>query len=238
MRTSMKLSVLGMTAAAALVTTACDPSGSDGKADDAASPAPSASTSASTSDSLSPSVPASTPSKPALDKTASPSPTRAGSSGDDKNDKNDKWDLADRQTPPTGSVCDHDGQGPYGAIKSVTMGGESPTGLGLVLGFYQCDGGSPRFTPSSATGAATDVLVDPAHLKVVVGGQLASELGTKTPDTSKFFDKLAQMEDKNELKGPKAPQFYFRIDSASDDVNEMPDDSSHIIYLYQIVDGG
>ncbi|MGW3495635.1 hypothetical protein [Streptomyces sp. NPDC001020] len=230
MCTNAKLYVLGMAAAAALVTTACDPSGSDGKADDTARPAPSAPASPL------PSAPTSAPTKPAPDKPASPSPARSGGIDDGKNGS---WGLADRQTPPTGSVCDHDGQGPYGAIESVNMGGESPTGLGMVLGHYQCDGGTgPDFVPDSATGAATDVLIDVAHLKVVVGAQLASELGTKTPDTNKFLDQLAKMGAKNELKGPKAPQFYLRIDAASDDVNEMPDDSSHIIYLYQIVDGG
>ncbi|MFF2507769.1 hypothetical protein ACFVTY_31045 [Streptomyces sp. NPDC058067] len=118
------------------------------------------------------------------------------------------------------------------------MGGESPDAvIGLVLGWYRCGDTGPDFVPGSATGAATNVLVDSAHLKVVVGGQLASRLGTRTPSADKFLDQLARMQDKDELKGRKAPQFYFRIDAVSDDVNAMPDDGSRVIYLYQITDG-
>jgi len=95
---------------------------------------------------------------------------------------------------------------------------------------------SASFVPTSATGTATDVFVDNVHLKVVVGGKLASELGTKTPDANAFLNKLAQMEDKGELKYPKAPEFYFQSEATNPDASEG--DNTHLIYLYQIVDGG
>ncbi|MEV3857100.1 hypothetical protein AB0J38_22560 [Streptomyces sp. NPDC050095] len=235
MNRNMKQYALGVAVVAALsVTTACGPSEDDGKAGSSASPSASASAPTSAS-----------PSASAPDKTGTPAPIKSGeansgggnggsSGGDDKGD----WDYADRQTPPTGSVCDHGGQGPYGSIESVNMGGESPFPVfGVVLGMYECGAEGPKFVPSSATGAATNVLVDDIHLKVVVGGKLASDLGTKTPKANAFIDQLVKMEDSGELKGPKAPQFYFRIDAQSDDVNSMPEDDSHIIYLYQIIDG-
>ncbi|WP_223206001.1 hypothetical protein [Streptomyces xanthii] len=227
-RTSRKLYVLGVAAAAALALSACGPGDSEGSADGptSASPTTAQSTPPSTPDS--PSAPASSPVPSSPDPTISGGPGDAGNGG---------WDLADRQTPPAGSVCDHDGQGPYGAIESVSAGGESPTMLGLVLGSYRCDADGPTFTPSSATGAATDVLTDDTHLKVVVGGQLAQDLGTKTPDANTFVKHLMDLQDKNALGGPKAPQFYFRTDVPSDDINAMPDDNSHLIYLFQITDG-
>ncbi|MEV0096020.1 hypothetical protein [Streptomyces sp. NPDC050738] len=222
MRKSMKLYVLGAVVATALTATACDPSSGDKKADDKSS------------------APASAPSKPGKTTGAgttgtattptTPQPSKGGSGGGYK--------YANRQKPPSTMVCEHGGQGPYGSIESVNFGGESPnTVIGLVLGSYECVGGdgAPTFTPNSATGAATDVLLDDAHLKVVVGGDLASKLGTKTPSASKFVDQLAKMQDSGQLKGRKAPQFYFRLDTPSDDVNTTPDDNTHVIYLYQLI---
>ncbi|MFC4891181.1 hypothetical protein [Streptomyces beijiangensis] len=224
MRGSMKLFALGAVVATALTATACEPKGAD-KSDDKSSPPASA-----------PSKPGKTPGSGSTGK-ATPTPTKPSDGGSGGGGK-----YADRQVPPTGSICDHGGQGPYGAIESVNFGGDSPnTVVGLVLGSYECaqpGEASPVFTPSSATGAATDILLDDAHLKVVVGGRLASQLGTKTPSANKFVKKLAEMQDDGKLEGTKAPQFYFRSDVPSDDVNSMPDDTSHIVYLYQIVDGG
>lgn len=211
-RKTMKLYALGVAVAAALTTTACEPSEGDGKADGKTSPS------------------ASAPSKPDAD---SGGANTGGSGGEDG-----KYEYADRQAPPQGSVCDNGGQGPYGVIESVNFGGEAPnTTIGLVLGQYECGNEGPVFKPNSATGAAMDVLLDDSHLKVVVGGTLASDLGTKTPDANTFVKQLAEMQDNGELGGPKSPEFYFRIDGESDDVNTMPDDESHIIYLYQIIDG-
>ncbi|WP_217212965.1 hypothetical protein [Streptomyces sp. AC550_RSS872] len=211
-RKKMKLYALAVAVAAALTTTACEPGEGDGKADGETSPS------------------ASAPSKPDAD---SGGANTGGSGG-----KDDTYEYADRQTPPQSSVCDDGGQGPYGMIESVNFGGEAPnTTIGLVLGRYECGDEGPVFKPTSATGAATDVLLDDSHLKVVVGGTLASDLGTKTPDANTFVKQLAKMRDNGELGSPKSPEFYFRIDSESNDVNTMPDDESHIIYLYQIIDG-
>lgn len=208
----MKLYALGVAVAAALTATACEPSAGDGKADGKTSPSESA------------------PSKPGADS------GRANTGGSGREDGT--YGYADRQTPPKGSVCDNGGQGPYGLIESVNFGGEAPnTTVGLVLGQYECGGEGPVFKPAGATGAAMDVLLDDSHLKVVVGGTLASDLGTRTPDANTFVKQLAQMQDNGELGGPKSPEFYFRIDGESDDVNTMPDDQSHVIYLYQIIDG-
>ncbi|NEB75348.1 hypothetical protein G3I40_08915 [Streptomyces sp. SID14478] len=217
MHNSRKLRVLGVgvAVAAALTTAACDAGASDGKDDGTTSPSATRSSAAPR-----------TPSKP------------AAATSDTSDGKGDGG-HADRQTPPTGSVCDHDGQGPYGAIESVNMGGESPYPVvGLVLGRYECADAGPTFVPTSATGAASNVFVDTDHLKVVVGGTLASDLGTRTPSPDAFLDALVKKEDRGELRGRSAPRFYFRIDAASDDVNAMPDDDSHIIYLYQLTDGG
>lgn len=211
-RKTMKLYALAVAVAAALTTTACEPSEGEGKADGKTSPSTSA------------------PSKPDAD---SGGANTGGSGGED-----DTYEYADRQTPPQGSVCNNGGQGPYGVIESVNFGGEAPnTTIGLVLGQYECGNEGPVFKPTSATGAAMDVLLDDSHLKVVVGGTLASDLGTKTPDANTFVKQLAQMQDNGELGGPKSPEFYFRIDGKSDDVNTMPDNESHVIYLYQIIDG-
>jgi hypothetical protein len=238
-RKTMKLYALGVAVAAALTATACEPSEGGGKADGKTSPS------------------ASAPSKPDADsggantggsggegttdpaKTGTPDPEKTGSSNTGGSGGEDgKYEYADRQTPPKGSICDNGGQGPYGKIESVNFGGEAPnTTIGLVLGMYECGSEGPVFKPTSATGAAMDVLLDDSHLKVVVGGTLASDLGTKTPDANTFVKQLAEMQDNGELGGPKSPEFYFRIDGESDDVNTMPDDESHIIYLYQIIDG-
>ncbi|MYT75380.1 MULTISPECIES: hypothetical protein [unclassified Streptomyces] len=223
-RPGLRACALGAAVAAALTLTACDQSSADPKTAHTESPATNAPASPSAA-SPSPSKSASTP---AAEPTASTTTPRAASPAG--------WKYAHRQTPPTGSVCDHDGQGPYAKIESVSFGGESPTLVGLVLGHYDCDGAKPRFVPSSATGAATDVLVDTNHLKTVVGGRIASRMGTRTPAASPFLDELARMQDKGELKGAKAPEFWFRIDAPSDDVNAMPDDNSRLIYLYQLVD--
>ncbi|WKX69303.1 hypothetical protein [Streptomyces sp. XD-27] len=223
-----------MAVAAALTTTACESSEGDGKADGKADGTTSASASASQSTDA--------PSKPDPDKSGTAAPTKTGGAnsgggngGSGGSNEKGGRDYADRQTPP-GSVCDNDGQGPYGKIESVNMGGESPYPvMGLVLGMYECGDAGPNFVPTSATGAATNVLVDDARLKVVVGGELASKLGTKTPDADKFLDQLALMEDNGELKGPKAPEFYFQSDAANPDA---PDgDDTEIIYLHQIIDG-
>ncbi len=221
-RTTMKLYALGLAAAAALTTTACEQEGSD-KTRDTTSPSASA---ARTPDAGSGGEDS--------DKAGSPDAEQAGGSGGEDG----AYRFADRQTPPTGSVCDNGGQGPYGAIQTVNFGGEAPnTVVGMVLGHYDCAGGAPVFKPTSATGAAMDVLLDDSHLKVVVGGTLATDLGTNTPDVNTFVKHLAEMEGNGELGGPRSPQFYFRIDGTSDDVNTMPDNESHIIYLHQVNDG-
>ncbi|MER7577308.1 hypothetical protein [Streptomyces sp. NPDC126514] len=225
-RRTMKLYALGLAVAAALTTTACEQDGDEGKADAKTSPS------------------ADAPSAPEPDsggegtsdpeETSTPDSEKTGGPGGEDG----TYRYADRQTPPTGSVCDNGGQGPYGVIESVTFGGEAPNAtIGLVLGQYECGNEGPVFQPTSATGAATDVVLDEGHLKVVVGGTLASDVGTKTPDANTFVNQLAKMQDNGELGGPKSPEFYFRIDAESDDVNAMPDDESHIIYLYQIIDG-
>ncbi|WP_229377349.1 hypothetical protein [Streptomyces sp. VRA16 Mangrove soil] len=238
MRKSMKAYALGAAVAAALTVTACGPGGSDDKADGSASPSASTSASASASASAGASPSQSASSTPSRTASASTTGSAGGNGGASGGSGSKDWDYADRQTPPTGSVCDHDGQGPYGKIEGLAVGGETPYAtLDLVLGMYQCDGEGPTFVPSSATGAATTVAVDSNHLKVVVGGRLASDLGTKTPKANAFFDELGKLDSEGGLKGAKAPEFYFRVDSASDDVNVMPDDSTHIIYLYQIIDG-
>ncbi|MCL8015904.1 hypothetical protein [Streptomyces sp. AS02] len=243
-RKTMKLCALAVAVAAALTTTACEPGESDAKADGKTSPSASApskpdadSGGANTSGANTGGSGSGRTTDP--DTTGTPDPEKTGSSKTGGSGGVDgKYEYADRQTPPQGSVCDNGGQGPYGVIESVTFGGEAPnTTVGLVLGNYDCGKEGPVFKPTSATGAAMDVLLDDSHLKVVVGGTLASDLGTKTPDANTFVKQLAQMQDNGELGGPKSPEFYFRIDGESDDVNTMPDDESHIIYLYQIIDG-
>ncbi|WP_353940871.1 hypothetical protein ABII15_04025 [Streptomyces sp. HUAS MG91] len=224
LRNGLRACALGAAVTAALTLTACDQSNADAKPTRAASPSGSGPSSPS-ADSASPSTSAAAPSAEPATSTSTPGRARP-----------DGWKFAHRQKPPTGSVCDHDGQGPYAKIESVSMGGESPTLVGLVLGHYDCEGASPRFVPSSATGAATDVLVDTNHLKTVVGGRIATRMGTRTPAVGPFLDELARMQDKGELKGAKAPEFWFRIDAPSDDVNAMPDDTSRLVYLYQLVD--
>ncbi|MFE0174658.1 hypothetical protein ACFWZ2_20270 [Streptomyces sp. NPDC059002] len=213
-RTNWKLCLLGATAALALATTACEPSGGDDNSGDAK---PSATASHSTD---TPSNSTDTPSKP-------DAPDKPG--GD--------WDYADRQKPPTVNICDAPKQDQYGKIESVNMGGESPYPvIGTVLGSYDCDDEGPHFSSSSATGAASDLLVDSNHLKVVVGGTLAEELGTRTPDANTFLDKIADMQDKGELDGGKGPEFYIAHDAETADSVPVGDDV-HVIYLYQIIDG-
>jgi hypothetical protein len=228
MRRSMKVYALGAVVAAALTTTACQSSG-DKKADDKTSPPVSAPTKTGGAADASSASPGGSDGKATTTPADANKPTPAKG----------RYAYANRQTPPTGSVCDHGGQGPYGSIESVNFGGESPnTVVGITLGSYECaqpGEASPVLTPNSATGAASDVLLDDAHLKVVVGGELASKLGTKTPTAAKFVARLAKMQDEGKLKGKNAPEFYFRLDSPSSDVNTTPDDSTHIIYLYQLI---
>ncbi|MGW6060914.1 hypothetical protein [Streptomyces sp. NPDC055189] len=233
-RKKMKLYALAVAVAAALTTTACELGEGDGKPDGEANPSASA-----------PSRPGTDPggsdgaSTTGPDATGTPDPEKPTSSNTGSSGGEDgTYEYADRQAPPRGSVCDNGGQGPYGVIESVDFGGEAPdTTMGLVLGQYECGDEGPVFKPTSATGAAMDVLLDDSHLKVVVGGTFASDLGTKTPDANTFVKQLAKMQDNGDLGGRKSPEFYFRIDGQSDDVNAMPDDESHIIYLYQIIDG-
>ncbi|MEV8020047.1 hypothetical protein AB0O76_27580 [Streptomyces sp. NPDC086554] len=228
-RKNWKLCLLGATAALTLATTACEPSGDDNSGG-ASKPSPTASESTEKLSGDGSSGSSGGSGGSGGKRTSNPDPEKTG---------DDNWDYADRQKPPSGSVCDNDGQGPYGKVQSVDMGGESPDAtLGIALGYYECGDMDPNFRTSSATGAAQNVLIDSAHLKVVVGGTIAEDLGTKTPSVNAFLDQLVVMQDKGQLKGPKAPEFYFRIDAESDDVNAMPDDESHIIYLYQIIDGG
>ncbi|MFJ7625156.1 hypothetical protein ACIQZN_01545 [Streptomyces sp. NPDC097595] len=207
MRGNRKLYALGLAVAAALATTACEPSEGDGDAGGAASPSASA--------------PASAPASPS----AAASRPNYGSG----------WQYEDRQTPPEGSVCDHGGQGPYGSVESVSWGGESPTMIGLVFGMYECDGSDFTFRPTSATGAATQVRIDTRNLKVVLDGALAKDIGTKTPSADLFLDSMAAMQENGQLKGRQAPQFYFRTDVPDSDPNSMPDEEHELIYLYQIV---
>ncbi|MFJ4716500.1 hypothetical protein [Streptomyces sp. NPDC088785] len=227
LRDSLRACALGGAVATALALTACDRSEADAKP--TRTPGTAASRPSEPSGSATPSAPPSaSASSPTAGAATSTSPNSGARSGG--------WTFAHRQKPPTGSVCDHDGQGPYAKIESVSMGGESPTLVGLVLGRYDCDGAAPRFLPSSATGAATKVLIDTRHLRTVVGGRLATRLGTGKPAVNPFLDELARMQDKGELTGAGAPAFWFRIDAPSDDVNAMPDDDSRLIYLYQLVD--
>lgn len=242
-RKNWKLCLLGATAVLTLATTACEPSGDD-KSSGGSKPSPtvSESTEKPSGDGNSGGSGGKRTSNPDPEKTGDDiegsggANSAGGTGGSDKGD--DNWDYADRQKPPSASVCDNDGQGPYGKVQSVDMGGESPDAtLGIALGYYECGDMGPNFRTSSATGAAQNVLIDSAHLKLVVGGTIAEDLGTKTPSVNAFLDQLVLMQDEGQLKGPKAPEFYFRIDAESDDVNAMPDDESHIIYLYQIIDG-
>ncbi|MFF7341021.1 hypothetical protein ACFZAT_27330 [Streptomyces sp. NPDC008163] len=213
MRGKRKFYALGLAVAAALAITACEPGGGDGDAGGAASPS------------------ASAPGSPSTSAPASPSPAAPPSNG------GSGWQYEDRQTPPEGSVCDHGGQGPYGSVESVSWGGESPTVMGLVFGMYECDGSDFTFQPTSATGAATQVRIDTRHLKVVLDGALAKDIGTKTPSVDLFLDRMAAMQDNGQLKGRQAPQFYFRTDVPDDDPNSLPDDEHQLIYLYQIIGG-
>ncbi|MDL2076357.1 hypothetical protein QNN03_07885 [Streptomyces sp. GXMU-J15] len=218
-RKTMKLFALGLAAAAALTTTACEQEGND-----------------KTQDSTSPS--AGSARTPDADSSGEGTQDSGATGTGDSGSQDSTYRFADRQTPPKGSVCDNGGQGPYGAIESVTFGGEAPnTVIGMVLGYFECVDEGAVFKPSSARGSATDVLLDDSHLKIVVSGKLASDLGTKTPDANTFVKQLAEMQDNGELGGLKSPKFYFRIDAPSDDVNAMPDNESHIIFLYQVTDG-
>ncbi|MGH4030392.1 hypothetical protein ACQB60_15790 [Actinomycetota bacterium Odt1-20B] len=248
-RKNWKLGLLAATAALTLATTACEPSGGDDNGSDSKS-SPTASQPSTEKPSGGSGNGGSGNSGGSGGKqTSTPDPEKTGDDiegsggansggGDGGSDEGGDWDYAYRQKPPSGSVCDHDGQGPYAKIESVDMGGESPDAtLGINLGSYECGDMGPDFRSNSATGAGQHVLIDSAHLKVVVGGGIAEDLGTKTPSVNAFLDKLVQMQDKGELKNFKGPEFYFRIDAESDDVNAMPEDDSHIIYLYQIIDG-
>lgn len=220
MHRNMRLYALGLAVAAALATTACEPGGGDDNAGGAASPSASAS------------GPSDTASKPAAEPTGKATPKETATGGGSTGG----WKFADRQTPPQGSVCEHGGQGPYGSAASVSWGGESPTVMGLVFGMYECDGSGFTFRPTSARGSATQVRIDTEHLKVVLGGALAKDIGTKTPSVDLFLDRMAAMQDNGQLNGPEAPQFYFRTDVPDGDPNSLPDDEHQLIYLYQIVD--
>ncbi len=216
-RKSWKTYAVGAAALAALLsTTACE-------GDDAAKGGGSTTPTASATESEK-------PSKPAEDKTDKPAPDESKDSGSGGGDG-----KGDATEDPSNSICSGDGQGPYGSVESVTFGGEMPnTVMGLVLGHYQCEGGEtePTFVPDSATGAATDVVLDEAKLKVVVSGDLAKRLGTKTPDVNSFVEELAEMQDEGKLEGRKAPQFYFQSDAANPDAPEGGD--TKIVYLHQI----
>lgn len=236
-----KLYLLGATAALALTTTACEPSGGDDKADGTKQPSATASQSADKpgGDEKPGDKPSDTRTGPGEDGAESGAGNggSSGNGGSDGSGDKGKWDYADRQKPPSVSVCDAKKQDQYGKVRSVNMGGESPYPvLGVALGYYECGDMDPDFRTSSATGAASDLLVDSNHLKVVVGGQLASRLGTKTPDANKFLDEIARMQDNGELDGPKAPEFYIQHDA--EDPESVPvGDDVHVIYLHQIIDG-
>ncbi|MER7171370.1 hypothetical protein [Streptomyces mesophilus] len=221
-RKSRKSFALGAVALAALLTTtACQPSEDDGAAG-GSKPTATAS-------------PTGKPSKPAGDKPGTPAPDASKDAGSGGKDGGDGKGGAGGENPAD-SVCSGDGQGPYGAVESVTFGGEAPnTTLGLVLGHYQCEGGEtePTFVPDSATGAAMDVMLDDNRLKVVVDGDLADKLGTTTPDANTFVKELAELQDKGELGGAKSPQFYFQSDAPNPDAPDGAD--TKIIYLHQIV---
>ncbi|NGO79303.1 hypothetical protein G6045_27150 [Streptomyces sp. YC504] len=219
-RTSRKSFALGALALAALLTTtACQPGEDDGAAG-GSKPTATAS-------------PTEKPSKPAADKPGTPAPDASKDAGSGGKDGGDGKGGGEN---PADSVCSGDGQGPYGAVESVTFGGEAPnTTLGLVLGHYQCEGGEtePTFVPDSATGAAMDVMLDDNRLKVVVDGDLADKLGTTTPDANTFVKELAELQDKGELGGAKSPQFYFQSDAPNPDAPDGED--TKIVYLHQIV---
>ncbi|MFE0105716.1 hypothetical protein [Streptomyces sp. NPDC059009] len=241
-RKNWKLGLLAATAALTLATTACEPSGGD-DSDSGSKPSPTVSESAkkpsgnsggstgnsggSTGD-----TGGSTGDTGGKDESANSGGSDGGSGGSG----DDNWDLADRQKLPSYNLCDAPKQDQYGVVESIDMSGEGVNpDLGVVLGYYECGGEGPVFTPSSATGAATNLLVEPNHFKVVVGGTLAEELGSKTPDAQKFFAKLEEMEKSGELRGDKAPEFYIAHDG--DPADSVPGGESQVIYLHQIIDG-
>ncbi|SDJ79183.1 hypothetical protein [Streptomyces indicus] len=226
-RKSSRVTVLGALALAALLTTtACQPGEEDGKADGSK---PSATATEKPEQSEKPEQPeqgdkTDKPSKPAGDKTGTAAPEGSGGSGDGKGGVN-----------PADNVCAENGQGPYGKIETLTFGGEAPnTVVGLVLGHYECQGGEtePQFKPDSATGAAMNVLLDDAKLKVVVEGDLAKRMGSSTPDANTFVKEMAELESEGKLVGQKAPQFYFQSDAPNPDAPDGED--TKIVYLHQI----
>ncbi|MBC9711268.1 hypothetical protein H9Y04_01615 [Streptomyces sp. TRM66268-LWL] len=174
------------------------------------------------------------PSKPAGDESGTPAPDASKDAGSGGSDGGKDGGGTGGENPAE-SVCAGDGQGPYGAVESVNFGGEAPnTTMGLVLGHYKCEGGEtePAFVPDSATGAATNVMLDDAKLKVVVAGELAKRLGTKTPDVNSFVQEIAELQDEGKLGGAKSPQFYFQSDAPNPDAPDGED--TKIVYLHQI----
>ncbi|MGH4031065.1 hypothetical protein ACQB60_19245 [Actinomycetota bacterium Odt1-20B] len=260
-RKNWKLGLLGATAALALATTACEPSGGD---DDSGDSKPSPAVSKSTEN----------PSKPDPDKTASPSKPAPGKStpapgktGDDiegsggansggansggansggansggansggSGGGSGKDDYADRQTPP-GPICANHGKGPYGRLvgylKDGTDDKEGNDLLTFHIGSYDCsDGSHPILKMEGGGNHTTNMAVDEKHLKVVVAGQLASEMGGKEVDTQKFLSKLGEMDKKGQLGLDQDPvEFYYQM---SGDSKDDAYGGGKAVYLYQV----
>ncbi|MFE0104880.1 hypothetical protein [Streptomyces sp. NPDC059009] len=140
------------------------------------------------------------PSKPAPEK-STPAPGKTddaegsgGANSGGSSGGSDKGDYADRQTPP-GPICAHHGKGPYwrlvGYLKDGTDDKEGNDLLTFHIGSYDCsDGSHPVLEMEGGGRHTTSMAVDEKHLKVVVAGQLASEMGGKEVDTQKFLSKL------------------------------------------------
>ncbi|MBC9716513.1 hypothetical protein H9Y04_28670 [Streptomyces sp. TRM66268-LWL] len=213
MRTNWKLCLLGATAVLALTTTACEPSEGDGA--DAKPPA---------TPTTEPATPTTEPASPTTEPATKSPTTPAGE------------DYSDRQTPP-GPVCENDGEGPYGRLvgylKDGTDDKEGNDLLSFHIGSYDCgDGSHPVLEMEGGGNHTTAVPVDEKHVKVVVAGQLADELGGREVDAQRFLGKLAEMEKAGRLGIDQDPlEFYFQLsgDSAVD-----PYEGGRAVYLYQV----
>lgn len=244
-RKNQKLCLLGAAAALILATAACEPSGGD---DDSGGPKPSATASRSTDASAKPG-PEKTDSsdKPGPEKTDSsnkPGPEKTGGDIEGSGGANSgggsggsgEEDYSDRQTPP-GPICDNNGEGPYGRLVGYLKGGtEDKEGNDLLafhIGSYDCsDGSHPVLKMEGGGNHTTNIAVDEKHLKVVVAGQLASEMGGKEVDAQKFLSKLDEMEKEGRLDFDEDPlEFYFQLsgDSAVD-----PYEGGKAVYLHQV----
>ncbi|MFC7307035.1 hypothetical protein ACFQVC_22755 [Streptomyces monticola] len=241
-----KIGLLGAAAALALTTTACEPGGGDAGGE-GAEPSTTASASASASGTANPgekpggSGGGPSAEQPSGDQTGPGADQGANTGGGDGNSGGNGGnggaggDYADRQTPP-GPVCANNGKGPYMRLVAH-MKDDDAVGndlLGVHIGGYDCaDASHPVLKLEGGGNHTTNMSVDEKHLKVVVAGRLAQELGAKEVDAQKFLAKLDQMEQDGELGFNEGDplEFYYQM---SGDSPDDPYGGGKAVYLHQV----